>query len=87
VNRLPPSSDGIDEIVATIGVCAALRYESPTFLQPAALPTELPGNLVEPKRAHSSINWWGGSEHFLQEKRIGRTTFHEQAAKEQFGYA
>jgi hypothetical protein len=64
-NHLSPFADGSDEIVATIGVCAALSHESPTFLQPAALPTELPGNLVQPKRAHSSMNWWGGSEPFL----------------------
>jgi hypothetical protein len=59
-------SDGVDEIVAAIGICAALRHESPTFLQPAALPTELPGNLVQPKRGHSNMNWWGGGEPFLQ---------------------
>ena len=39
------------------------------LIQPAALPTELPGNLVQPKRAHSSINSWGGRETFLPRGR------------------
>ena len=55
-NYLSPFADGIDEIVTTIGVCATLGHESPIFLQPAALPTELPGNLDQLKRRYSSIN-------------------------------
>ena len=42
-NRLSASTDGIDEIVAAIGVCAAVRHEPPTFLQPAALPLSYRG--------------------------------------------
>jgi hypothetical protein len=44
-------------------------------IQPAALPTELPGNLVQPKRGHSNMNWWGGRELFYKETGMGSGMF------------
>ena len=61
----PAPADGLDQIAATIPRMSVALPPVSSLLQPAALPTELPGNVVQLKRTHCSISDEDEGEGFL----------------------
>lgn len=69
-NVFPTLVDRIDQILAAIMIGTSLCH-MPSLLQPAALPTELPGNMVQSVGTHSSTRSGDEIETFWRKNREG----------------